>query len=322
MEALISTDTKRIVIVWIGRLGDMLIATPLIAAIRRAAPQAHLTLVTGTAGQGGAALINGIDELLILKRASSPLHNLKLIRSLRRRKADVLVDFNSAFSRAAGAVCRLARSRIKAAFERPHGNGGFDNLAAPAGVEEHMLDRYTRLGKLLGIDAAGHPHVECAIAPPAMQGSGPLVVVHPGNFKKYDNRWPEEKFVELLGGFQGPAVWLAGPGEREAVEKIASSCPRSYPVAGPLSIETTAALLKSAELFVGSATGSAHLAAAVGTKTLTFLAAYTKKIWMPKEGSIDGPLHFQLVSSSWNSCRDIPVSDARAALARALAHQS
>ena len=296
----------------------MIVTTPLIDAIRKSAPNAHLTLVTGTAGAGGAALIDGIDELLVLKRASSPLHNLKLVRALRREEADLLIDFNSAFSRAAGVLCRLACAREKVAFERPHGNGGFDRLAGPAGIEEHMLDRYERLGALIGVAPEGVPRIYPKGDSPTIPGDGPLVVVHPGNFKKFDNRWPEENFSELMGNFEGRAVWLAGPGEREAVEAIASECKRSHPVVGPFSIQETAMLLKESALFMGSATGSAHLAAAVGTKTLTFLAAYTKKIWMPKEGGPNGPQHFQLVSQSWNSCRDIPVPDAAAALTKAL----
>ena len=91
------------------------------------------------------------------------------------------------------------------------------------------------------------------------------------------------------------------------------------PVLGSLTIEESAALMEAAGLFIGNATGSAHLAAAVGTKTLTFLSAYTKKVWMPQDGGPDGPRHFQLVSESWNSCRDIPVDAAAAALRRALA---
>lgn len=327
MEAPLSPATKSVVLVWIGRLGDVLVTTPLFRAIRRAAPSARIRLVTGEAGGPGAELAPGIDEVLILRRASSPLRNLGLVRTLRESQADLLVDLNSAFSRAASVLCRLARARVRAGFERDRGNGGFDVLAAPAGPEEHMLDRYARLGKAIGAAPQGEPDAiiperarERARALAAgVPGDGPLIVVHPGNFKKFDNRWPEEKFAALLARSEGRFALLAGPGEEEAVEEIARNCGKPVPVLGPLSIGETAGLLEEAELFVGNATGSAHLAAAVGTKTLTFLASYTKKIWMPKDGGPDGPRHFQLVSPSWNSCRDVTVDDAAAALRRALA---
>jgi ADP-heptose:LPS heptosyltransferase len=308
MKTALTLDTKRVVLVWIGRLGDILIATPFYEAVRKAAPNARITLVTGEAGLAGAELSPGIDEILVLKRASSPLHNLKIVRALRAEEADLLVDLNSAFSRAAGILCRLARAKEKAAFERPRGNGAFSILAGPAGVEEHMLDRYARLGAAIGIETEGVPR---AVIPERARervrdeiakipGEGPFVVVHPGNFKKYDNRWPEEKFSSLLARSDARFVLFAGPGEREAVEEIAVRAGKKIPVIGPTPIAVTAALLERAELFIGNSTGSAHLAAAVGTKTLTFLGAYTKKIWMPQDGGPEGPRHFQLVSEAWN----------------------
>ena len=50
---------KRIVLLWIGRLGDVLVSTPFLDGLRRAAPKAHIVLITAKAGEGGARLLDG-----------------------------------------------------------------------------------------------------------------------------------------------------------------------------------------------------------------------------------------------------------------------
>ncbi|HVE11889.1 MAG TPA: glycosyltransferase family 9 protein, partial [Elusimicrobiota bacterium] len=143
------------------------------------------------------------------------------------------------------------------------------------------------------------------------------VLVFAGNFKKFDNRWPEEKFAALLDALRArndvAPILLSGPGEEAAVRAIAAS--RPVPVLGPYPIGLTAALIERAGLLVSSATGTAHLAVAVGATLVSVLGRYTRAIWMPKPGA---PKHFCAVSESWTSCRDVPVEKVLAELDRAL----
>lgn len=318
---------------WIGRLGDIVVTSPFFAALRAKLPSARIRLVSGEGGAGVARLCPGLDEVAVLRRWHHPLANLRLAAGLMAADDDLLIDLNSSYSRSSCALALLSRAPMKLAFSRGRGDGIFTHLIAAPAETEHMLDRYGRLAAALGAPYEPRPRVQVhawdmeaadrLLRALALPGGKLLVGVHPGNFKKFDNRWPEEKFVELGGRLQArkdvSLVFLAGPGEEVPVRAIASKLKRPAPVLVSPSVAVAAGLLSRLSLFVGNATGTAHLAAAVGTPTFCLLARYTKTVWMPRAGA--GRNH-EIVSDSWRSCRDIPVETAWKALEDALADLS
>ncbi|MFA6031022.1 MAG: glycosyltransferase family 9 protein [Elusimicrobiota bacterium] len=329
-------DVRLIRLLWLGRLGDVLVATPLFAALRARFPAARIELVTGERGKSGAALVGDVDAVRVLRRLSHPLDDLLLAGALLSERADLLVDLNSAPSRSAWALAALSRARRRVAFARGRGDGLFDELVAAPDEREHMLARYARLAAAL--DAPYEPRLrvrlgaqEEASVEPVLRalsmGEGLRVGVFAGNFRKTDNRWPEERFVELgrrlLARGLRP-VFLAGPGEQEPVQAIAAAVGGGVPTAGPFPVGTTAAFLRRLDLLVTNATGTAHLAAAVGTPTFSVLSAYTRTVWMypaaVQEGLPDLTRHFSAVSSSWTSCRDVTTDAAWPLLEEALSY--
>lgn len=325
----------RIVVLWIGRLGDFLLATPFIHALRERFPKARITAIVGERGSEAARLCPDVDEVLTLRHAGHPLAGLRLAARLAAERCDLLVDLNSAFSRASTALAWLSRARVKVAFRKPTGNAVFTRTIDAPAETEHMLDRYARLAQAIG--APYEPRLRVRVSEAAAlagrralykalgtasPGSGPpsgdIVLIHPGNFKKFDNRWPEEKFVALTDRILDlPGVlpvYMAGPGEEKPVREIIARLKRPVPWLKPMSLGALAGALRHARLLIVNATGTAHLAAALDVPTFTFLSGYTKTVWMPKTG----PHHF-LVSSSWESCRDIGVDEAWAAISPLLA---
>ncbi len=328
-------DVRLIRLVWIGRLGDLLAATPFFAALRGRFPHAKIILFTGERGASAARLIADIDGFRVLGRIHSPLRNIAVAAELLRERADLLIDLNPAFSRSAWTLAGLSRARVKAAFSKKRGNSSFDLLIDAPAEAEHMLERYARLAAafgapyraklkvrvpetayaeaeriltdtgLSGARPAGPAYPRGAPTPRSV-GARPLLGVFPGNFKKFDNRWPEERFIELASRLKarGSALlFLAGPGEDREVRAIAARVEGGAPVASGLALETTAALLSRLDLLLTNATGTAHLAAAVGTPTVSPLSRYTRTVWMypPESG------HFSSVSGEWGSCRDVSV---------------
>jgi ADP-heptose:LPS heptosyltransferase len=94
-------------------------------------------------------------------------------------------------------------------------------------------------------------------------------------------RWPAEKYAELIGQLYQKlgdrVVLIEGPDEQGVAEEILRHCdakggyrPRVLPLRGPLG--EAAAVLERAALYVGSDSGLAHLAAAVGTPAVTLFA--------------------------------------------------
>jgi len=312
-------DVRRVVCVWIGRLGDLIVATPALTSIRVRFPKAHIVLIVGEKGREIADLLPEAGEVRVLRSAMHPLHNLRVLSEL-RRPAELFVDFNPSFSRASLALAALAHARTKLAFDKLKGRWAYSHLLKAPDETEHMLDRYRRLAVAFKAPYDPTPKIQVrdedrrrarsVLAPLIDSALGARkILVHPGNFKKFDNRWPEEKFVELTNRLLDvqnvQVIYMAGPGEEREVAAIVARLKRPVPILPPLPIGTTAALLTFMNLLIVNATGTTHLAVAVGTPTFSFLSRYTKTVWMPRNGP-----HTSVVSDSWTSCRDIPVDAA------------
>lgn len=320
-----SSQVKNVTALLVGRLGDLIVATPLLRALRARFPSARLRLVTSSLAAGAAEVIPFIDETLASERFVRPLANLRLAGKLLRGPCDVLIDLNPSFSRISAAMAATIRAPLKIAFEKGRLDRLYGRRAAKPAENEHMLDRYARLAAL--IPAPYEPRLELKIPEAAHRAASKIlmslapdfydgslnVAIHPGNFKKFDNRWPEENFIALTNVLlvrpRLRLFYLAGPGELSPVKAIVARLKKPVPIVPPSSIAVAAAMISRMRLCVLNITGTTHLAAAVGTPTFGLYSGYTDAVWRPR-----GPQHAGSVSTSWESCRDIPLKAAHAAL--------
>ncbi|MCX5783979.1 MAG: hypothetical protein NTW04_06045, partial [Elusimicrobia bacterium] len=100
-------------------------------------------------------------------------------------------------------------------------------------------------------------------------------------------------------------------GEEKPVKTMLGFLPAHVKYIPPTSAPTLAAILKNMDLFIVSATGTMHLAAAVKTAMLSFHSGYTYNCWRPLTEN-----NVSLCGKTWNSCRDISVGDAWQAVAK------
>lgn len=310
-------QSESITAMLIGRVGDLIVATPALRAVRRKYPAAHIRLVVHSQCSGVVPLIPFVDSCIALQRFPGLSGNIALLKALREPQ-DLFIDLNPSYSKTANALTRLAVAKEKVGFIKGRGKSPFTKTAAAAGEKEHMLDRYARLAIALGTDYEAK--TELRITPEHEKQAdkilgGPVaasrrrVLIHPGNFKKFDNRWPEEKFVEWTDALQADPrlefFYLAGPGEAEPVGKIVAGLKRPAYIIPPSSIGTAGAVMRRMDAVFLSITGTTHLAAALGVPTFGLYAGYTDAVWRPR-----GSRHGGVVSDSWDSCRDIPVAAA------------
>lgn len=300
----------------IGRLGDTIVAGPFLRALKAKWPGARLRLAHGPLAAEAAQKMPWLDEAILLTPPFVSMTRLMLETS------DILVDLNPSFSKTSSALLALARAKEKAGFQRGKLDALFTKTAGPAGLKEHMLDRYARLAALLGLPY--DPRLEIRLtAEDEWQAerllsragiSGPRrILVHAGNFKKTENRWPEDKFVQLTDilldqpGLE--VIYMAGPGEELETRAIVARLKRRVPILPPSPLGVLGAAMRRMDLCVMNITGTTHLAAAVGARTFGFYTGYTDAVWR-----LRGPGHTGVVAADWESCRDIAVDAAWEAL--------
>ncbi|MDD5210699.1 MAG: glycosyltransferase family 9 protein [Elusimicrobiales bacterium] len=317
---------RKILLILLGRLGDYIITTPFLEGLRKAYPGAEITLITSAKAANLATGNPDLDKVVVFKGWHHPPSTLKMFAAAWRR-CDLAIDLNPAYSRASLSLMRLARAPERIAFEKKAPAGVY-TLTLPHDLEkDHFMDKYAVLAGRLGFTPPESMRVTLpqdllAEGERLVRGlgfpAGDLVVaVHPGNFKKYENRWPEDKFVEFTKELlkrKGVSVfYLVGLGEeKETQDGILRHLPGVKHIP-PKSAELTAAILKCCSILVCNSTGTLHLAAAAGVPTFSFNRPYNEKCWKPK-----GSIHAAIVSKGHKTCRDIEVADAVKAFDRAV----
>lgn len=311
----------RITCLYIGRVGDLIVATPLLRALRKRHPKARIRLLIGWRMTQVPPLIPFIDEYVVLSKPLDLLAHLKLARALCGRE-DLLVDLNSSFSKTSTLLAQAVRAPVKVAFDKKKGPNPFTQLVASPEEKEHMWDRYGRMAAAL--DAPYDPHPELRLPPQDLEEADRLlgsratepgfkVLIHPGNFDRFSFRWPEDKFVELTKRLFSDRTlhlyYMGGPGERPKVQAIVDRLEVPLPILPEARLGVTGAMIKRMDLFVCNITGTTHLATALGVPTFGFYAGYTQAVWRPR-----GARHGGTVCPEWESCRETGVDEAYAAL--------
>lgn len=312
---------ERISCLYIGRVGDLIVATPFLRALRRRYPKARVRLIIGWRGAQVPPLIPFIDEAVVLSKPLDLRAHLRLARALWGRE-DLLVDLNSSFSKTSTLLARIVRAPVKLAFDKGRGPNPFTQSVPAPAEKEHMWDRYGRLAAPLGAPFDPQPELRLPAADveeskrllgPLASESGFKLLIHPGNFDRFSFRWPEDKFAALTDRLlDDPTLhlyFMGGPGEHDKVAAITARLKKPVPILPPGRLGVTGAMLKRMDLFVCNITGTTHLAAALGVPTFGFYAGYTQAVWRPR-----GARHGGTVCAQWESCRETTVDEAFTAL--------
>jgi lipopolysaccharide heptosyltransferase I len=275
----------RILIVRMSAFGDVIHGIPTLCALRQAIPDAFIGwLVEGRNGdilEGHAAL----DTLIRVPRRfwKSPREIWNMRCRLRSYQFDTAIDLQCLTKSAVSAWLSGARRRIGKAGEdgRELSRWFHNEFAAPGGT--HVIESYLSMLAPLGIrtSAVNFDLQETADDAQAVDrflrerglAGRRFALLNPG--AGWPSKiWPTVRYgamARYLGREHGmPSLALWGvPKERPMAERIVETSARNGHLAPPTTMRELAALCRRAAIFVGSDTGPMHLAAAVGTPTVS-----------------------------------------------------
>lgn len=281
----------RILFTKLRHIGDNLLLTPTLVAVRKALPHAEIWVVVRRGTEGILAGCPEIDRLLVTARPEEGR------RSGRESLADLLTlgrisaaGFDFAFELGDNDRGRLltAASRAKVrctnSYERPEGDplppfwkARFNRLVTTGhGPVHQVLRDYNAVREVLSLPADPTPlrfDTKARRAHGLPLGAGPIAVVHPAT-RWPSKAWPAERWTRVIGALQKrfPQVVVScGPSaEERAIASSLSSGTDGHVLStnGALSWAQMADLLGKASLFVGVDTAAMHLAAASGCPTV------------------------------------------------------
>ncbi len=272
------TDTpRRILAVAPNWLGDAVMCTPALRALKNRFPDAELTVTGPPSVCDTLAGPAWIDRLYPLPHRAPAPALLRAARELAPFSRDLAVVFPHSFR--AALLARLTGARRRIGYDRggrrwlltdrpaPHRENG---VITPV----YMVKEYLELIAPLGCSGDGRgPELaadpgECARIRGELGGGGPVVVVAPGAAFGPSKRWPAERFAraaDLLAERRGArCVLVTGPGEedtRAAVLAAAQRPLREFPGGG---IARLKAVIAVSDLLLGNDSGPRHIAVALG----------------------------------------------------------
>lgn len=284
----------RILLVQLADIGDLVVTTPALHALRLALPEAHLTLLTTPHSVPlvqGAGLVDEIVTLdqTALDRATAFFRPANMRRVLGLRRYDVVVFFHH-FTLRAGtlkyaliALASGARRRIGL----DNGNGWFLNERVPdAGFgAQHQARYWLDLVALLGAD--NHPR-QATVARDAYDlpaWNGPRVVIHAGSGAySTARRWDAASFAvvaDALHQQQGAQIILVGGSQDDSQQVQATMQAEALDLTGATTLPQLADVIAQADVFIGAESGVMHLAAAVGTPVVAIFGPGNPDAWGP-----------------------------------------
>jgi ADP-heptose:LPS heptosyltransferase len=285
----------------IAGLGNSLMAMPMVRQIKRAWPDASITILARDDGMAEPyrRMPEFVDEVLCTGVGLKAL--FRSVRWAWQRRPDVyLIPFPS--NRWHYSLLALtSRAKLKALHSYPAGywrSLGFIGRRMPAERKIHDVIQNLRLLKVLGLepDESEKPRFIVTesdrrraremIESTGLSPDGGYIAVHAGSGSytviASAKRWPAKNYGQLIDQMRAdsglPVLLLEGPHESGVADAIVkhvqggSDLPelRVLKVHGQLG--EAAAILERATLYVGSDSGLAHLASSVGKRAVTIFA--------------------------------------------------
>ena len=281
----------------LDNLGDVLVTTPAIHAMRESLPEARITLLASPVGAQAGALNPDIDDVIVYRAPwmdpwrelpLDPEREQQIIAELRARRFDAAVIFAS-FRQSplpAAYLCYLAGIPLRLAASI---DGPGSLLTTRHRHPEQMMHEVERGLDLVGAVGMRASDDRLVLVPPPeaaaeiadlAQGHRPLVVVHPG-CSMPARTYPWERYVEvvmLLVRRLGARVVLTGAlSEQPLVSAMHDRLPadarrHAVAAAGRLSFPQFCAVIDAADLTITNNTGPMHMAAALGTPVIALFA--------------------------------------------------
>lgn len=306
---------KRILVVKLADLGDLLTATPSLRALRKTFPHARITALVSPHCKALLESTGLVDEVITLDKrllsgwsgVLSPPASFSvaaLAARLRRGHYDCVLILHH-LTTAGGAAKYRALALAAGAptvFGLDNGRGGFlTHRARDMGFgAKHEVEYCNDVMQLLGVVPDYGPmhfpiSAEDALAvEELLPAARPRIAVHPGSGSfSLARRWPLDSYAEvvrrLVKDVDGSIVLVGGSDERELAETLADRADVAvHDVTGRTTVGQLGAVLQQCDAFVGNDSGVMHIAAAVGTPVVAVFGPSNDAAWGPWVGQERG----------------------------------
>ena len=294
---------RRIIVIRPCCIGDVVMATAALSALRETFPQARISFAVGSWSAGAIADHPALDALIDTGEAAlpsrSPAEFLRFVKELRAGRFDLAVSLTR--SPLMSLAVYLSGIPLRAGLDSPGRGFGYNlRVAVDPAAREHESAIYLRVISAIAgqprhayanlpVDAAAQDDIQRRLK--AASVSRPFIVAHPGGgsnpgMTMDSKRYPPAQFADLLERVaretKAALILIGGPGDEETVDAVSQRLNSpSIAWVDQLNFAQIAALAAGSLCYIGNDTGMTHLAAAAGAATVMMMGPSDPQRYAP-----------------------------------------
>lgn len=256
-----NASNRRILMITLSNIGDAIMTTPVLEALHAHYPDAAIDLVADRRSSEVFTHCPYLGRIVFKEKRAGWRGTWRLVRDLRRTRYELIVDLRT------DGLAYLLRGRRRLTKWQAAPRGAHA-VQAHMGVIAALGDRDvppTRLWLTPQLEADATQRLQ------RLPGSRWLALGPGANWEP--KIWPLTRFRALAERLQHDfdgVVLLGGPNDAERCDFLSRTLPlETLNLAGKTNLLQAAAVLARMKVFVGNDSGLGHIAAAVGTPTLT-----------------------------------------------------
>lgn len=282
-------DFKNILVINLGGIGDLLLSTPALCALKNSYPNARITLLVIPRAAGLAGDLPYIDQTYCFKPyfgLNALREDLRALLILRKKGFDLAINMRTLVSKISALkikiLLEIINPKVKAGRDT-EGRGGFFDIKIPETDKgdkyemEYDIDTVKALGAqefnrnlTFDIDKGDEEKILSILRRESINESDILIGVNPAGMPS--RRWPVENFASAIGRISKEIackfIITGAVNESSLAKRIIGLSNKDADIidlTGQLSLKELGALIKRYNCFISNDTGPMHIAAILNT---------------------------------------------------------
>ncbi len=317
-------DAKKILVIRLDRIGDMLVSTPILKSLREAFPSAQIDMLASSLNWQVLQYNKDIDSIFVFNKKKF-LSFIFLFIKFYFKKYDTILCLTSG-SKTSSFFVKYIPAKTKIAFSGVFQNNVYTHTVQYPdkvhvyeifkGLAENMGLKIDKMQPILDIPSDIQEKMD-AKYPKKLDVF--RIVLFIGNMKKpFKHRWAEQSYAKLVEFLydkysqskQFEIVVMAGTSDLPLLQAFEHLPKQMFTVYEGKDIYETGAFLKSSNLLVCSSSGPTHIASAVECPILSLISRYNMKVWRPLgEKDVNMVTKQEVITNNEEDIRSIELED-------------
>jgi len=274
------TKVKRILVITLSNIGDIILTTPVIEVLKKEFPESRLDVMVGPNGRDIFSCDKAIEKLIIFDKRVSLFEKAKLALKLRKNKYDLVVDLrNTILPFILGARYRT-NSFVKIPDVKMHKKDAHLTKLEALGIDRSNARFY------IALKESDKKYVENLLAP--LSGKA-FVAVSPGA-KSHIKRWPIGNYARLCNLIKEKLhyeiVLVGDENDMPLIKKMLKDVDvKTLDLSGKTNIRHLASIIEKSKLLITNDSAPLHLASVVGGPVLVFFGPTDERKYGPSKNT-------------------------------------